>query len=254
MKNLFNQDNPFWSFVAKLVDVFIVHLLWIICSLPIITFGASTTALYYVMMKEAKDEGTHYIKLFFRSFKENLKQGSILGIIFILAMGGLIYALYFYSKNVAVMGTAFQILRIVAFVILAILVMMFTYAFPLLAQFDNTIFGILKNALLFSIAKLGWTILMVALFFGYYYLFYLTMFWPLLILGFGLIAFIDAFILNHIFKPFIDDQTEEKETPEEEAEKNTNDNMEPRALTASQMGSFANSKQKKFLDKESETL
>ena len=51
MKNLFNVENPVWVFMGKLVDMLLLSGLWVICSLPVVTIGASTAALYYVTLK-----------------------------------------------------------------------------------------------------------------------------------------------------------------------------------------------------------
>ena len=56
MKNLFNPDNPIMNFIGKLLDCFFLNILWVITSIPIITAGAATTALYYCTIKLAKDE------------------------------------------------------------------------------------------------------------------------------------------------------------------------------------------------------
>ena len=55
MGGLFNYDNPIWRFVGRIWDLFILNLLWVLCSIPIVTFGASTTAMYYCTMKIARD-------------------------------------------------------------------------------------------------------------------------------------------------------------------------------------------------------
>lgn len=73
MKKLFDMSNPFWSFIGKLMDVIVLHTLWLICSLPIVTFGPATTALYYTLMKLARDEGSHYYRMFFAALKSNFK-------------------------------------------------------------------------------------------------------------------------------------------------------------------------------------
>ena len=46
LAGLFNYDNPVWRFIGKFWDVLIVNILWIICSIPVVTIGASTTARY----------------------------------------------------------------------------------------------------------------------------------------------------------------------------------------------------------------
>ena len=53
--NLFNEDNflhQFFLFLGKLIAL---NLLWMISSIPVITIGASTTALYYCTLKLHKE-------------------------------------------------------------------------------------------------------------------------------------------------------------------------------------------------------
>ena len=56
MGRFFDIDGPFLGGLTKMADVFILNLLLILCSLPIFTFGAAYTALYYVTLKMVKDE------------------------------------------------------------------------------------------------------------------------------------------------------------------------------------------------------
>ena len=51
MAKLFDMNNPVWRFMGKIADMFLLTLAWFVCSVPIITIGASTTALYYVSLK-----------------------------------------------------------------------------------------------------------------------------------------------------------------------------------------------------------
>ena len=44
--NLFNPQNSFWQTIDRLSDLLILSLLWLICSLPLVTVGAASTALY----------------------------------------------------------------------------------------------------------------------------------------------------------------------------------------------------------------
>ena len=80
MKNLFNIENPVWVFMGKLVDILILSGLWLLCSLPVVTIGPSTAALYYVTLKLANNEEGYTVRSFFRAFKENLMPGIPLGI------------------------------------------------------------------------------------------------------------------------------------------------------------------------------
>lgn len=77
-------DNPIMRGMGRVADFIILNLLWIVCSIPIITIGASTTALYTVMLKLVKNEEGYIAKGFLKAFKENFKQSTIMWAIFLL--------------------------------------------------------------------------------------------------------------------------------------------------------------------------
>ena len=79
MKNWFQLDNPFWIFMGKLFDMVLLSVLWLVFSLPVVTIGASTTALYYVALKLANNEGGYTVRSFWQAFKQNLIPGIPLG-------------------------------------------------------------------------------------------------------------------------------------------------------------------------------
>ena len=64
--------------VEKIFDIMALGFLWILCSLPVITIGASTTALYYAIVKSVKNNDGYVTKEFFRSFKLNFIPATIL--------------------------------------------------------------------------------------------------------------------------------------------------------------------------------
>ena len=205
MAKLFDMNNPFWSFVGKLLDVIVLHLIWLVCCIPVFTFGPATTALYYALMKDAADEGSHYIRLFFKSFKLNFRQGIGLGFLFLIPELALAGTVWICTLNLG-LNQWFAVVRTAAIIMMVVVFMFFEYAFPLLARFDNTVRDTLKNAFVMMFRYFGWTFVMTAVFIGFYVLIYFfeQYIFPLLILGFGFIVFIDAFILNHIFRPFIE--------------------------------------------------
>ena len=44
MRDLFNTDKPLFAVLTKLTYSAYLNILWLVCSLPIVTIGASTTA------------------------------------------------------------------------------------------------------------------------------------------------------------------------------------------------------------------
>ena len=83
----FDLDNVVWRTIDKIGKIFLLNLLWLICSLPVFTIGASTTALIYTSMKLSDNEG-YWHQNFFSSFKENFKQATALFFIYLAAGAG----------------------------------------------------------------------------------------------------------------------------------------------------------------------
>lgn len=77
--NFLSTDSLLGRFFNLVFDLVIMHLIWIVCSLPIFTIGASTTALYYAFMKRTRrDEGyiwKNFFLFFYTSsqYRRNLK-------------------------------------------------------------------------------------------------------------------------------------------------------------------------------------
>ena len=84
MGRFFNLDSPLMTFLSKMADLMILNLLTLICCIPIITAGDAMTALYYMTVKMVKNEECYLVKGYFKSFKENFKQATIIWLIALL--------------------------------------------------------------------------------------------------------------------------------------------------------------------------
>lgn len=136
----FSVDSPLYRFITKLWDMVQLNFLWLLCSLPIVTIGASTVAACTVTLKMAEDTEGYIGRSFFKAFKENLKGGIPLGLLGLVA----VYAVYldFQFWN-ATESVGFLIMGIVAAFVFT---MGFIYAFPLMARYENTLVRTLKNS------------------------------------------------------------------------------------------------------------
>ena len=150
MSNFFNLDNPVWNFMGKLVDVFILTILWFVCSLPIFTIGPATTAVYYVTLKLVRDEESYTVRSFFKSFKQNFKQGVPLGLIELGLGVFFVWDIYLYYQ-LGSANRAMSILGILFLGIFIIYLLALVYVFALQAKFYNTVKQTLKNSLIISI-------------------------------------------------------------------------------------------------------
>ncbi len=142
-------DSDFVVTLGKAADYIISLVLCVICCIPIVTAGASLTAMYYVSIKLARGEEFVLYKAFFKSFRENFKQATLMWIILILIIGVLAYDWYITIQETGLMLTTslFQI----ALLIISVLVLMITACiFPILARFQVTLAGAFKSAFLFA--------------------------------------------------------------------------------------------------------
>lgn len=159
MGRFFNMDNKFFVFMGRLADLCMLNILCIICCLPVVTAGASLTALYYVTMKMVRNEESYIFRSFFKSFKQNFRQATVINLI-MLAAAALLYLDTRITKAMA--DPVGKILAMIFALFTMIYLIILLYLYPVLAKFYNSIKNTLKNALLMGIRHLPYTFLMLA--------------------------------------------------------------------------------------------
>ena len=216
----FSYDSKFGQLFLKLSYGCCLNVMWLICCLPIVTIGASTTALYYTSFKIAKDEGSYITTMFFRSFKQNFKQATIIWLIMLVA--GLVIvadAILLYRLRATSTGTIaviWTLLLACIFACMIVYAIVLAYIFPLLSIASNTTVNMFKNAFLIGTHYLFVTILV---FFIHYAMFFLVVnvFTPLIIFGEGLCAVISAHMLLKILRPLLYDPNDPANAKADEA-------------------------------------
>ena len=197
----FSYESRFSQLLLKLCYACYLNLLWFVCSIPIVTIGASTTALYYASLKIVRDEDSHVGALFFRSFRENFRQATQIWLILLgagLFLGADGYILYHLRLSSA--GTAAVIWTLILAVVIAaavVLVIVAEHIFPLLASVSNTTRAMFKNAFLIGTHYLFATILVFAVHFAMFFV-VVAWFTPLIVFGEGLCALLSAWLLNRV--------------------------------------------------------
>ena len=130
----------------------ILNVLTIICCIPIFTAGAAITALYYVTIKMARGDDPYIIKGYFKSFKENFKQATIIWLIMLVVIA--IIAVDWRVTLVMMTGSSAKIMKTVLFIVSFLLLLTGLYIFPVLSRFDNTVKNTFRNAFLIMIIHL----------------------------------------------------------------------------------------------------
>lgn len=161
--SFFSFDGPFFAVLNRAADIIILNLLWFFCCIPVVTIGTSTTALMYVSMKIAEGDDTKIVGKFFKSFKENFLQSTVIWLI-MLAIGIVLVGNIFYVlPQMKIADSMYNMLFSASCLSSLIYAMIFVYLFPLQAKLENKIRHTFKNALLLSFRHLPTTILLILL-------------------------------------------------------------------------------------------
>lgn len=202
MDSLFRYDGYLNRILTKVMYLVALNLLFLICSLPVITIGASCTAMYTVLFRFVKNDEPDILRTFFKAFRENLKKTSVIWMGMLILAGTLAanyYALYHMQ------GGWTEALRVFLNLILLAWAMLWVYIFPAAAYYKNSISGYLQFSIRAAIANLPVTAAMIliqaaVLFVILFFAQYLQMAVILLVCcGFSLPAYASAGFLVKIF-------------------------------------------------------
>ncbi len=182
MGKIFDLDSPLVRFLNKVADLLWLNILTILCCIPIITAGAAFTALHYCCLKLVRGEEGYITKDFFKSFKLNFKQSTIIWLIVLLTGAILAFDFYIISPHIVVNMQNGNIEEAVVEVVgntenssmngivrigllIATVLYLFTvsFVFPLQSHFYNPIRHTFRNAFMMSITVLPKTVLIVVI-------------------------------------------------------------------------------------------
>lgn len=213
MGSIFNLDSPVMQALGKVADLMWLNVLTMICCIPVITIGPSLTAMHYMALKIVRNEECYITKGFFKSFKENFRQGVVIGIITLFIT--LVLAGDFLLLRNPDLGFS-KFLQIVITIIAVLFLFTVMYVYPVLAKFSNTIWRTIKNAFLMSIMQFPRTLLMIVIWALPPVLLYLSgRTVPIVFLfGFSGPAWLCAHLYNKFFKK-LEDQVLAENPPEQ---------------------------------------
>lgn len=189
--------------LTRLTDMVILNILFIISCIPIVTIGASVTALYSVTLKMAKNEESYISSGFLRAFKTNFRFGTLSWML--LLISGII--LWMDYRALSVMSFSNKGF-LYAVLIAALILFLFPaiYIFPYIARFENTLKNTLKNAFLMSILQLPYTILFLLILAAAVLLTLCVdiriagFLW--IVIGFSGIAYLNSILFRRVFRKF----------------------------------------------------
>lgn len=200
---MFKLDSPLMNFLNKVADIMILNVLFLIFSIPFFTIGAAFSAAYYMAFKMVKDEETYIIKGFWKAFKDNFKQGTVIWLIVAVVLGILTvdFRIILYS------GIKFaQWIRIAMIAVTFVILLGVMFLFPLQARFVNPVKNTIKNAFLMALSHLPTAVLLIAIYaVPVIVLYFVPQSLPIIILlAFGLVIYLKSFLLLRVFKRYED--------------------------------------------------
>lgn len=205
MRNFFGEDGLLYRGVNKFVDLVILNVMYILSCIPIFTIGAANTSLYTLTLKMCKNEEGNIAKQYWKTFRSNLKKSTIIWCLFLVLFLMLGIDFWIFEHYDLQMKKLFQIIICAIFLIT---MMVYSYVFPLIAVFENTIKHYLKNAVIISMTRIGYTIFIVLmnlipiLLFAVGGKWFVTGMRIFILIGWALIAYINSFLLNKVLERY----------------------------------------------------
>lgn len=213
-KSLFDPDSAFGRAMETVLQLVVLNVLWLVCSLPIVTIGASSAALYGVLFKKVEDKDARVARQFFTAFRQNGKRAT--GIWLILL--AVILVCLFDFRFAKLMDSFLW--KVVAMIGLQVVGMICTFLFPLLARYENTWRNQLRNALLLGVANLPrmalvwvmWGAVIAVTIYSFETLYAMLLIW--LLLGYSLLSFFTLRILLPVFNRLEENEQQEEANKE----------------------------------------
>lgn len=213
MQGLFSLDSKFMRAMSRIGDLLLLNVFYLLTCVPVFTIGAANTALYTVCFRFGTDREAGITRSYFRAFRDNFKQGTVLWLIVLLCGTTACLNTYIFYAMPGAIRYAF-----VVFAILFLLVLLVSgYIFPLLSQFQNDNKSTLRNALILSLGYLPRSVLVAALnvfpfalmLLDFYSFLQAGFFW--VALYFSAAAYGNTFLLKKVFAPYLKSEENKEE-------------------------------------------
>lgn len=196
-KSVFAPDGTYARIMNFLWNLIVVSVLWVVCCIPIVTLGASSTAAYYAVAKAMRGREGKVASEFFRAFKENFKQSAFFSVLYAAIAAVLALECYYLYGNSEVSLPVLYLF----YGMLLLLVANAQYLFAFLSRFTLTKFALFRMATLCSLRHLLTTILLLLLFAATVIGVYL-MPWGVLVFP-GIMFLVKSFLTERVIRKYM---------------------------------------------------
>lgn len=164
--SFFRPDSEVMEFISKVADIVILNLLCFFCSIPVVTIGAAFTARNYAAMKIVRGEEPSVVKSFFKSFRVNFKQITMvwLGVLVVVAILGFDWYNVFYGMAKTMPFVGKVALAVISFIVWSFIYCMFYFE----ARYEVATKELIKASMVMAILNLPRMVLIfIAIFLPY---------------------------------------------------------------------------------------
>lgn len=152
------MNGKFFRFGTKVTDLMIINILTLICCIPIFTIGPAITAMHYVLLRIYRDEEGYIVKSYFKSFKENFKQATLIWLIYLAVILVVGLDAWIVAKGGIEIGKFFKY----GLVFIGVLgTFSLSWVFILQSRYENPIKVTIKNSFIVSIGNFFKTVMML---------------------------------------------------------------------------------------------
>ena len=199
----FNPDNWLWRGFGRIADFFLLSVLWLVCSIPLVTIGTASIALYDTVAHCFRYNEGSMVGRFFRTFKQELGRGILLTLLWAV-LGWLLNVSYQILTQLGEGSSFWAVFSVVYFVILLIPVGMACWAVGLESRFSYSLKELHKNAAMLTLGYLPRTIAIVLIFVVFYNvlinLVFLVMFLPAIMVN------LQSMFMEPVFRKYMPEE------------------------------------------------
>ena len=198
------EKSRIGSAVSRFIDLIVAGLYWLICSLPVITIGAASTALYYAVVKCVRHERGRLTGVFFSAFRREFRQSTLTWLLYI----GYPAVIALDAYAIGASGHGGGVLGILRWVFFLPALLSLPWMFAYISRFSNNIKGSFKFVGWLTLRNIGRSVILAAVLIAVGVIVYLT---PLLLpLLPGAVCMLMSLIIEPVFREYTAEQGDEK--------------------------------------------
>ena len=194
----FSIDSKFYQIMMPIGEMMILNICFLLGCLPLVTIGAANTAMYTVMLRRLRGEGSGTIVPFFKAWWSNLKQGTLFWLVQAFMTVSLSLT-FFLPLHVA--------FKVIAGIVLTLVALVFSIIYPQIARYRNRSFVYLRNAVILLVLRLKWVaqnflvILSPVLLFLLVPVEFLRFGFVWILFGFSALFYLSAKVMQQVLQP-----------------------------------------------------